>query len=642
MYAMQTQMNEMESAEKLKESLQESQSLTESMLTILGSFDRRISSLNSAMHPTEVQMVDMRKVQENIEKTLRATELFLMHYDISRQVEAKIMGGLQDDLSGFLIAVDKLQNTLDFFFSTGNLKSKESTVHDARQLLCKAMEKLEQEFKRLLTENSKVAEAEQLIGLLPITNKHSISARKSSSGLNSMFQSSFRKTENGSKFDIAPAVLQTLVPVKMLPELFEIAKHMISSGHHQQCTKIYREIRLSCLNQTLLKCGVDKLSKDDVQKLSWESFEAKIGTWIQCLQIAVKILYTAEWRICNQMFYELDPHRECCFAEVTEPSMKQLLNFGEAMLKNRKTSEKLFVILDMYDAMHDLLPEVQHIFQEKASMESLSSFEDLMKRLGQTACNSLSQFEDGIEKGVTKAIAHDGTVHSLTIHVMNYAKFLLEYKTTIEHIFKEDEKNGDLSSRIRNIISTLLTNLDEKARQYKDPALMHIFLMNNIHHMVSSIRKSEARDFLGDDWVQRHRRLVRQHASGYQRAAWNKVLQYVSFQGLAASGTTRIMDTGSNVSRSLLKERFKYFNQCFEELYHRQKHWIVPDIELRESLRLAVAEVVLTAYRSFLKHFSLPIQSGKYPHKYIKYTPEDLEQKLAEFFEGVPKGDQRR
>ncbi|KAH9317469.1 hypothetical protein KI387_019238, partial [Taxus chinensis] len=44
---------EMESAKKLKESLQNSQRLTDSMLTILGSFDTCISSLNSAVLRTE-------------------------------------------------------------------------------------------------------------------------------------------------------------------------------------------------------------------------------------------------------------------------------------------------------------------------------------------------------------------------------------------------------------------------------------------------------------------------------------------------------------------------------------------------------------------------------------------------------------
>jgi len=41
----------------------------------------------------------------------------------------------------------------------------------------------------------------------------------------------------------------------------------------------------------------------------------------------------------------------------------------------------------------------------------------------------------------------------------------------------------------------------------------------------------------------------------------------------------------------------------FEELHQKQSQWTVPDSELRESLRLAVAEVLLPAYRSFVKRF---------------------------------------
>lgn len=41
----------------------------------------------------------------------------------------------------------------------------------------------------------------------------------------------------------------------------------------------------------------------------------------------------------------------------------------------------------------------------------------------------------------------------------------------------------------------------------------------------------------------------------------------------------------------------------FEELHAKQTQWTIPDQELRESLRLAVAEVLLPAYRSFIKRF---------------------------------------
>lgn len=55
--------------------------------------------------------------------------------------------------------------------------------------------------------------------------------------------------------------------------------------------------------------------------------------------------------------------------------------------------------------------------------------------------------------------------------------------------------------------------------------------------------------------------------------------------------------------------RFKVFNIQFEELHQKQSQWTVPDTELRESLRLAVAEVLLPAYRSFVKRFGCVIFS---------------------------------
>ncbi|KAF8079440.1 hypothetical protein N665_1028s0023 [Sinapis alba] len=84
------------------------------------------------------------------------------------------------------------------------------------------------------------------------------------------------------------------------------------------------------------------------------------------------------------------------------------------------------------------------------------------------------------------------------------------------------------------------------------------------------------------------------------------------------------------------------FNMQFDELHQRQSQWTVPDTELRESLRLAVAEVLLPAYRSFLKRFGPLVENGKNPQKYIKYTAEDLERLLGELFEGKSMNEPRR
>uniref|UniRef100_A0A7N2LHJ3 Exocyst subunit Exo70 family protein n=1 Tax=Quercus lobata TaxID=97700 RepID=A0A7N2LHJ3_QUELO len=93
----------------------------------------------------------------------------------------------------------------------------------------------------------------------------------------------------------------------------------------------------------------------------------------------------------------------------------------------------------------------------------------------------------------------------------------------------------------------------------------------------------------------------------------------LTIQGLTSSGGGSSVggDAGnsSGVSRALVKDRFKTFNMQFEELHQKQSQWTVPDTELRESLRLAVAEVLLPAYRSFVKRFGPLVESGKNPQK---------------------------
>nr|KAJ0196990.1 hypothetical protein LSAT_V11C700370230 [Lactuca sativa] len=51
------------------------------------------------------------------------------------------------------------------------------------------------------------------------------------------------------------------------------------------------------------------------------------------------------------------------------------------------------------------------------------------------------------------------------------------------------------------------------------------------------------------------------------------------------------------------KLRLKIFNGQFEELHQRQSQWTTPDTEIRvrESIRLAIIEVLLPVYISFIK-----------------------------------------
>ena len=78
-------------------------------------------------------------------------------------------------------------------------------------------------------------------------------------------------------------------------------------------------------------------------------------------------------------------------------------------------------------------------------------------------------------------------------YLTKYALFMRSYQSTLKQLFQEFEAGGDSNSQLAKvtmrIMQALQSNLDGKSKQYKDPALTYLFLMNNIHYMVRSVRR---------------------------------------------------------------------------------------------------------------------------------------------------------
>ncbi|KAF6137347.1 hypothetical protein GIB67_036384 [Kingdonia uniflora] len=338
----------------MRDSLQKSQTITDNMVSILGSFDHRLSALETAMRPTQIRTHSIRRAHENIDKTLKAADVILAQFDLSRQTEAKILRGPHEDLESYLEAVDQLRSNIRFFSSNKSFKSSDGVLNHANNLLAKAILKLEEEFKQLLTAYSKPVEPDRLSDCLP--NSLRPSSESPGHGKN---PSSTNHSEHAAKgLENAIYTPPTLIPPRILPLLHDLAQQMVQAGYQQQLLKIYRDTRAGVLEQSLRKLGVEKLSKDDVQKMQWEVLEAKIGNWIHFMRIAVKLLFAGEWKICEQIFEGIDSLRDQCFAEVTANSVAMLLSFGDAIAKSKRSPEKLFVLLDMYEIMCELQSEV--------------------------------------------------------------------------------------------------------------------------------------------------------------------------------------------------------------------------------------------------------------------------------------------
>ena len=60
---------------------------------------------------------------------------------------------------------------------------------------------------------------------------------------------------------------------------------------------------------------------------------------------------------------------------------------------------------------------------------------------------------------------------------------------------------------------------------------------------------------------------------------------------------------GHKAARKAIKNKFALFNTIFEDLYSTQRHFAIPDSDLRSQLRNDNVELVLASYRNLYNTF---------------------------------------
>lgn len=82
----------------------------------------------------------------------------------------------------------------------------------------------------------------------------------------------------------------------------------------------------------------------------------------------------------------------------------------------------------------------------------------------------------------------------------------------------------------------------------------------------------------------------------------------------------------------MLCSKFSTFNTVFEELYATQRHFSIPDADLRSKLRLLNIDLILPQYRTMYTTYA-NVDFTSHTNKYTKYAPDRLEQMLNKFFD---------
>ncbi|TYH62302.1 hypothetical protein ES332_D07G111300v1 [Gossypium tomentosum] len=532
----------------------------------------------------------------------------------------------RDEAKQYLSSIKGLQKAMRYLAS---LESTSDKLVRAQTLMQTAMKRLEREFYQILKSNGNYLDPESV-------------SNHSSSRL-SVSRSSFSDSEEGgSENDSIPEVERGSSAV--IADLRAIAEAMISAGYAKECFKIYRTIRKSIVDEALYNLGVERnLGFQQIQKMEWEILEVKIKHWLNAVKGAVKTVFYGERLLCDQVFAISSSIRESCFTDVSKEGALALFGFPENVAKCKKTPEKMFRILDLYEAVSDLWPEIESIFSFESTSTVRSTAVNSLIRLSDAVRTMLTDFEMAIQKHSSKTTVPSGGIHPLTRYVMNYISFLADYSGVLSDIIadwplqissplpesyfgspdKEESISSPISVRLAWLILVMLCKLDGKAEMYKDVALSYLFLANNLQYVVNKVRQSNLKLLLGDNWVTKHEQKVRKYAANYERMGWSKV-----FAALPENPTAEIP-----VDQVI--EHFRNFNSAFEEAYKKQTSWVVTDPKLRDEIKLSLARRIGPIYKEFFdKYGGVQLMKEMWAETLVRYTPDDLGNYCSDLFFG--------
>ncbi|TXG68729.1 hypothetical protein EZV62_003664 [Acer yangbiense] len=527
------------------------------------------------------------------------------------------------DSTAFLDSIDELVATIREWTPVATAdKSVAACLVRADELLQQSMFRLEDEFRSLMERGAESFELSESTGNLSFDSDDD---RDDDEG------GVIGNGEEHHQIPVAPPISEYDIVIDALPSgtinnMNEIAKRMVTAGFGQECSHMYSSCRREFLEESMSRLRLQKLSIDEVHKMPWQEVEEQIERWVKAANLALRILFPSERRLCDRVFFGLSS-ADLSFMEVCHGSSIQLLNFADAISIGSRSPERLFKVLDVFETLRDLMPEFELVFSDQYCLILRNEAMTIWKRLGEAIRGIFMELENLIRQDPAKAAVPGGGLHPITRYVMNYLRAACRSRQTLEQIFEKDSSSS-LSVQMSWIMELLQSNLEVKSKIYRDPALCSIFMMNNGRYIVQKVNDSELDLLLGDDWIRKHNAKIRQYHSNYQKSSWNKILGILKLENSSSSAPN-----AAAAARSM-KEKLKLFNLSFDEICKTQFPWAVFDEQFREELKTSVTKILLPAYGNFIGKLQNIPEMGKHPDRLIKYRVEDIEARINELFQG--------
>ncbi|KAA8524245.1 hypothetical protein F0562_010668 [Nyssa sinensis] len=538
----------------------------------------------------------------------------ILQWDSTAAKETMISEGDSNEIDEYLQAVDEIQHSMELM-STSEDRSKATSVIQI------AIARLGDEFVNILTcsTNPRYSTSSSSLSSISLTDT-------------SYYDADYLDYDAPSD--------------EAINHLRSIAERMHSVGHLRQCLQAYRQVRKALMELRFRDLGIENLSTDDVWELETEVLEGKTKRWIRIAKVCARVLFPNEKKLCEQIFHDLGiAIQDTYFIETIKDSAIRLFKFAEAISTGRRSLERLFSILELHQTMSHLFPDMEVLFQCKASEAIRIPAAEILLRLSLAAKEILWKFEKAVLDELSPFPAPGGTIHNLTAFVMKYIIRISVFKRTLVELLEskpsmdlrysndlmipdlrlmELGERTPLGLQLIRIVVILQYKLEIKSKEYNDAPLAHFFMMNNVHYIIQRIEGCpELKNMIGSEYLKQLIGMFGQKVISYQRSTWLSVLHCLKDDGLVSW-------VSHPSSRILVREKLKTFYTLFKKVHQTQAAWSVPDQQLREELRILISQNLLPMYRTFISRHCNVVSLDRY----IKYTCEELEAAALDFFKG--------
>lgn len=150
---------------------------------------------------------------------------------------------------------------------------------------------------------------------------------------------------------------------------------------------------------------------------------------------------------------------------------------------------------------------------------------------------------------------------------------------------------------INKILDLLLLDLEAKAKNYKKPVLASLFILNNAHYTLKSIKGTVLTAVVSPTVMSNIDKMMKKQFDSY-RNSWIPIIEHLM-------DNTKINDNGkivtqlSKAQRDVIKDKFKNFNKDFDDVFATQKNYAIPDPELRTQVIKEVRQILCPMFDRF-------------------------------------------